>query len=1181
MDEFNISESEVAPKQIFEQMKLNIYNDFLISNYSSINKNYIYSRKSLFNILHKITNTMGFKSQTFFLCAHYLDIIFSSNKSIKIDINLLGLSALCLSAKYCENDPIVPHLQYFLKIYNILIGYKNFLSMKDLKSAEVSVLKLLDYKLNYYTSYDFNSFLFAHGILNFEQIKEMETIKNKRYTAKNKNNYFNDQVNSLMVKNILEKIYKKSRYFLDILVNKTKLCFKYNALLISIVIMRKSVNDILGIEQKIYLCSKEEQEEFSKRNFLYFKEIMSDFYNIEYESNEQYIQLMNEEEMKEILQQKEKTRNEAAPLAPFYSQHLEEKKEEEKENNNLENYKTNKKKENKSIFNSSVANGFYRRLDINFDEANKKRVERSQRNERNKIASKLERDNMSRSKEKTFENINTIINIKELKNSYRKINTIKNKLASSNRSAYNIHFPSKEKKQKKETETETEKTKEKEVVINNILQKKYSNFSKNNKFIPRIETYNNFKNRNTISNLKHSENKYHGSKYCLNKNLEIPINKNSPIEFDETCINNNYSNYSRMNKFIKIKGLNYGKDRNDYSFSITENYNTNNVNKKSCEKKPYYRKFASQTNNDNYASLNFNSTNNINLISDKNNFESINEESNRKKNLIINKYYTRINLKFPNKEKSGLDSSIIGNTYQNKNVINENNQMISTSSRHRRRFYNSIKNNRDNNDISSDIKSQNLVITNNNKKEIESYIHKNSNDNRRFITSLNFYKDNAVNKISVNVKNSENKNQENNKSFLGAKNRLSYLLGKQNSQLNNTLKEINLAYAKNKNEEKNNNEIKEKEKNKEINENTQNNNKDSSNIKVNFTKSIRQKYLNNNRNNKSSLNINNSKTTETIEEENKNKLNKIDNTTYNDSINNNSNLGSIFIKYRYSSKNKNNNNIVVTINSYSTKDNNNSNNNDKISNENQNASIKVVNEKEESKSKNNEKNSTKPSFYKIISKNRSLIKLNKNEEKDEENNQAKDKEKDKKEYKKLSKISNINFYKSQNIFYKVNKTEKNIGDKRNKEEIIKNQQDRKIGNNSYLRNIIYRNRLNKNNINTKSQKNASNFAVNNDINIILENKNSNITSEYIKYKNIYRKANAPTSLNINNSFFNSTKDNTIILNKNKNNENITGNNGGSLNNNIMNKFHFYRKTVGNFNSNTRNFHNIIANKSGK
>ena len=35
-----------------------------------------------------------------------------------MNLNILGLSSLVLAAKFCENDPIVPHLQYFIKIFN-------------------------------------------------------------------------------------------------------------------------------------------------------------------------------------------------------------------------------------------------------------------------------------------------------------------------------------------------------------------------------------------------------------------------------------------------------------------------------------------------------------------------------------------------------------------------------------------------------------------------------------------------------------------------------------------------------------------------------------------------------------------------------------------------------------------------------------------------------------------------------------------------------------------------------------------------------------------------------------------------------------------------------------------------------------------------------------------------------
>ena len=163
MDENNSQGAEIPPKEIFEIMKTNIYDNFYNYSYSSINKDYLSSRKNLFNILHKITIKMGFKSQTFFLCAHFMDIIFTRKRRINSNLNTLGLASLCLAAKYCENDPIVPHLQYFIRIFNSIMGYKNIISMSDLMRTEVIVLKLLNYKLNYYTIYDFNSFLFGQN----------------------------------------------------------------------------------------------------------------------------------------------------------------------------------------------------------------------------------------------------------------------------------------------------------------------------------------------------------------------------------------------------------------------------------------------------------------------------------------------------------------------------------------------------------------------------------------------------------------------------------------------------------------------------------------------------------------------------------------------------------------------------------------------------------------------------------------------------------------------------------------------------------------------------------------------------------------------------------------------------------------------------------------------------------
>ena len=286
---------ELPPSQLFSQMISNSHSTNFPFFQSHINKDYIAQRKNILNILHKITTKMGFKSQIFFLSVKYLDIIFSSKKNYNIKLNLhtAALTCLILSAKFGEVDPYVPQLIYFIKIYYHLIGYKsrNHISLRDLKIAEVDILKILNYKLNYYTIYDINSFLFVHGVLKTQQIKEITGEKN-------------DGINSHKFEKILEKIYKKSRYYLDIVINCTKLCLNYDDLFLSIYIMKKSIEEILFNEKKIIL-SDDENEFYLKQNN-YFKDIMKSMYNIDYEKNEQYQRLISDEEIYKKKKEKNK-----------------------------------------------------------------------------------------------------------------------------------------------------------------------------------------------------------------------------------------------------------------------------------------------------------------------------------------------------------------------------------------------------------------------------------------------------------------------------------------------------------------------------------------------------------------------------------------------------------------------------------------------------------------------------------------------------------------------------------------------------------------------------------------------------------------------------------------------------------------------------------------------------------
>ena len=184
-----MSESEVSPKEIINQMKLNIFNNSLTYNNSLINLDYLLHRPSILALIRKISNQIGFKSQTYFLSIYYLDIIHLKYQKINLDLKLLSLSCLLLSAKYAENDQNVPNLPIFVAIFNSFVEYRDIITSKELNYGEVLCCKLLEYKLNYYTIYDFDSFFFSHGIIKIEQLKE---INNEKKLNNNENDYINN-----------------------------------------------------------------------------------------------------------------------------------------------------------------------------------------------------------------------------------------------------------------------------------------------------------------------------------------------------------------------------------------------------------------------------------------------------------------------------------------------------------------------------------------------------------------------------------------------------------------------------------------------------------------------------------------------------------------------------------------------------------------------------------------------------------------------------------------------------------------------------------------------------------------------------------------------------------------------------------------------------------------------------
>jgi hypothetical protein len=220
-----------------------------------------------------------------------------------------------------------------------------------------------------------------------------------------------------MIKYILENIYKKSRGYLDVITYNTKLCFKYDALILSVFIMKKSVMEILAKEQKIILYDKKEQEEFYKKNLYYFRQIMHHFYRIDFEENEQYKALLADEEAQAIFDDNENSSEFGCISTIGFNSS--ERKDDEKENNNYDLNKTYKNNDNKSIFTSSVTSGFYRKLDLgpNIEEINK--YERNR--DRSMVSSRKERKEIINNFDDiTLNKINVKLNNNQELHSYKK-----------------------------------------------------------------------------------------------------------------------------------------------------------------------------------------------------------------------------------------------------------------------------------------------------------------------------------------------------------------------------------------------------------------------------------------------------------------------------------------------------------------------------------------------------------------------------------------------------------------------------------------------------------------------------------------------------------------------------------------------------------------------------------------
>ena len=735
----------------------------------NINKIYFDNRKDIKNLIKNINTCLDNNSTTFFLSLYYMDLIFE-NYSIEEIINerkddfgdsidtyslsnyvLLSLACLVIASKFNEKDPHVPDLNAFIRIYNKNSNFYFLFTLNELMKAEVNVLKILKYKLNYYSLYQFVIFFFANGIL-FEQ-----NLQNS-YLAQNNNNYTE--------KKILEKIYIKSREILDLIIDdyeryyllfngrenyitaieilmwsienvlNTKIINEQNyyfSLFYNISINYKIHNDIYSI---IYnLLNKNESMNNSvirnlnnRYNFNYGNGYLNSEIKIIRNKNDYkdnlFFMSISDNNKDEIYGQKvlSDCKNKNSKLYNFFQQ------EKEKNENDID-INNNCKKKNSNIFDINNSNIF------------------SSRNLYDTYNSKI---NYQYIKNNRKQKINNISEILDFSKEFKELNELKTKIHNNDlgNDITTKEIIEKNKNHFNANQRKFQKNKTKNNI--NISKKLFKSMNDFNDFDTFSSKKKNYEKKNNNKNIDFMTKKINKEPKISNKrNLNIEYNNSSKSTYYKSWFNNtNSSPKDILNKTKKIfeetnkRIIDYENIKNDNSNIIINCY-TNKAN--------YIDNFNSFNSNGNTSNKNLNSNlsdNNI-IYKIKNDYYNNNKnnklknETKKEKTIIINN-----NIQINNfVEKENKFNDIFNNNSQ-QNINNIEN--INLENYINKKYFNINKN------FNTNKNNKNIYLNNNKNKKI------NKDKNKK---KMNFKKINFLEEINEQFKENKNNNNNNNNEY--------------------------------------------------------------------------------------------------------------------------------------------------------------------------------------------------------------------------------------------------------------------------------------------------------------------------------------------------------------------------------------------------------------------------------
>ncbi len=239
----------------FNQNSIKIFNNF--------NRDYESKREELIDFLYRTYKYLKLSDFTFFSTIQILDKLFIGNKESFSIENLyeIAIAALYLSSKFNEKN--IPKKKDILDSYYIL-NNKNYTN-KFIDLYEILILKILDYKLNYTSVYDYIMFFFDNY-----QIFFYNYLSNKLFNK--------EKLLNLIKENLLKfikKFYKFNSLFLAIYLIKLSFQILYHNECNFVDCIEKILKINIKNSEEFYLINKKfneikNEEILYKRNLILF-----------------------------------------------------------------------------------------------------------------------------------------------------------------------------------------------------------------------------------------------------------------------------------------------------------------------------------------------------------------------------------------------------------------------------------------------------------------------------------------------------------------------------------------------------------------------------------------------------------------------------------------------------------------------------------------------------------------------------------------------------------------------------------------------------------------------------------------------------------------------------------------------------------------------------------------------